>query len=324
MAQNGYPNRTGKAPDEYTTSIIGNRSVEFIRARGGDGTRQQPFLLVAATRAPHSPQTPAPWHSSSFPNATNPRTPAFNASRLSHHVGFVASEPPITDEEAASFDEDFRNRWRTLQSVDDLVEGIMAELEAQGLLNRTFIFYSSDNGFHMGHMNLGFGKSHHYEFDTRLPFLARGPLIVPGSAPTFLASNVDVAPTFVELSGWQDGRGGRVPPLMDGRSMVSQLLTLPVEQQQESAEGNSNSDQARAWRNKGLIEYTGLSGWPEGYPHSHKRLNDCPNNTWRARAALQEWRPRARLRQQQRALRRVYYSNRLALQRRELSRALRP
>jgi arylsulfatase A-like enzyme len=135
-------------------------------------------------------------------------------------------------------------------------------------------------------MNLGAGKSHHYEFDTRLPFLARGPLIVPGSAPTFLASNVDVAPTFVELSGWQDGSGARVPPLMDGRSLVPQLLTLPAEQQHEatvsSSESGSNAAPLRAWRSKGLIEFTGLSGWPAGYPRPAKRLNDCPNNTWRA------------------------------------------
>jgi N-acetylglucosamine-6-sulfatase len=143
-AQNGYLNRTGKLPNEYTTAIIGNRSVEFIRARGMDGARQQPFLLVAATRAPHSPQTPAPWYKHNFPNATNPRTPAFNATDLGDHVGFVASQPPITQKETAAFDEEFRNRWRTLQSVDDLVAGIVAELEAQGLLNRTYIFYSSD------------------------------------------------------------------------------------------------------------------------------------------------------------------------------------
>ena len=59
-------------------------------------------------------------------------------------MGFVASQPPITQKETAAFDEEFRNRWRTLQSVDDLVAGIVAELEAQGLLNRTYIFYSSD------------------------------------------------------------------------------------------------------------------------------------------------------------------------------------
>ena len=57
--------------------------------------------------------------------------------------------------------------------MDDLVEAVVTELERQHLLNSTYVFYSSDHGFHMGHMRLGFGKSHHYEFDTRVPMMAR-------------------------------------------------------------------------------------------------------------------------------------------------------
>jgi hypothetical protein len=118
--QNGYLNHTGKGPDEYTTSIVGNRnrSVAWIRERGAAARAgsKQPFLLVAATRAPHSPETPAPWYKDEFPDATNPRTPAFNATgaALKDHVGFVANNPPITEAEAAAFDQIFRNRWRTL------------------------------------------------------------------------------------------------------------------------------------------------------------------------------------------------------------------
>ena len=44
-------------------------------------------------------------------------------------------------------------------------------------------------------MRLGYGKRHHYEFDTRVPFLIRGPGITPGSQPQWLVGNVDFAPT---------------------------------------------------------------------------------------------------------------------------------
>lgn len=53
----------------------------------------------------------------------------------------------------------------------------------------------SDHGFHLGHMRLGYGKRHHYEFDARVPFLIRGPGITPGSQPQWLVGNVDFAPT---------------------------------------------------------------------------------------------------------------------------------
>lgn len=41
-------------------------------------------------------------------------------------------------------------RWRTLLSVDDLVEKVVKKLEAQGELENTYIFFTSDNGYHTG------------------------------------------------------------------------------------------------------------------------------------------------------------------------------
>lgn len=41
-------------------------------------------------------------------------------------------------------------RWRTLLSVDDLVEKIVKRLEVRGELDNTYIFFTSDNGYHTG------------------------------------------------------------------------------------------------------------------------------------------------------------------------------
>jgi hypothetical protein len=53
---------TGSAPEDYTTSIVGNRTVRFIHEVAAASLVEggKPFLAVAATRAPHGPQTPAP------------------------------------------------------------------------------------------------------------------------------------------------------------------------------------------------------------------------------------------------------------------------
>lgn len=44
----------------------------------------------------------------------------------------------------------FLYRWQTLLSVDDLIEKLVKKLEVNGELDNTYIFYTSDNGFHTG------------------------------------------------------------------------------------------------------------------------------------------------------------------------------
>lgn len=41
-------------------------------------------------------------------------------------------------------------RWRTLLSVDDMMENVVNILQKKNLLDNTYIVFSSDNGFHLG------------------------------------------------------------------------------------------------------------------------------------------------------------------------------
>lgn len=146
---NGTEYYSGSRPEEYTTSIIGNYSVNFIHdvAAGAAGGKPiKPFHLVIGPRAPHNPMTPAEWYMDSLPGLRVPRTAAYNYSAVGH-VPFIAEEPPLSSHDEARLDKQFNDRWRTLLSVDDLVGDVVAALEETGLAANTYVFYSSECDF---------------------------------------------------------------------------------------------------------------------------------------------------------------------------------
>lgn len=225
------------------------------------------------------------------------RTPAWNSTGRDekNHVDWVTSNGPISTHEARDFDESNTLRWRTLLSVDDLVDAVIASLRALDLLHTTYVMYSSDNGYHLGHMRLPDGKNHFYEFDSRVPFLVRGPGVAAGTTPLRLAGNVDLAPTLLTLAGFNPTRDA---PQMDGRSILAWLLEGTVTTNKdivlehsgvlddvgvEDGAGSTSTRVAAAeaapWRSAFLLEFSGLKEWPT---HAGTRINDCPNNTWRA------------------------------------------
>jgi arylsulfatase A-like enzyme len=110
-------------------------------------------------------------------------------------------------------------------------------LKQSGELEDTYIFFTSDNGFHLGEHRLGAGKWTAYEEDIRIPLIVRGPGMPQGKTLDQMVLDNDLAPTFADLAGV------KTPPFVDGRSLKPLLDDHPTP--------------LKDWRQRFLIESVG-------------------------------------------------------------------
>jgi N-acetylglucosamine-6-sulfatase len=115
----------------------------------------------------------------------------------------------------------YRKRLESLQAVDEMVGDLVDALASQGSLDDTYIFYTSDNGYHQGLHRLTSGKSTAYEEDIKVPYVVRGPGVPAGRTLDHMVLNNDLAPTFAELGGVSAAQ------FVDGRSLVPLLDSTP-------------------------------------------------------------------------------------------------
>lgn len=253
----------------YNTAIVGNYTVDYIRSVPHD----KPFFVFAAPHAPHVgangqggagvSATPAKWYDKReiFGGVKAPRQPNYNFSGTDFHW-LIAQQPPIRPgPEEEWIDELMRNRWRTLLSVDDMISAVVGALEETGVLNNTWVLFTSDHGQNLGHYRLPSCKLNVYEHDVRVPLLVRGPGLPPGTVIDALAGNTDLAPTILALAGGE----AAVNPLMDGKSLAG-LLTP----------GGGVPVHGEHWaRTEYLIEYNSLGEVERGAPVNCGRGNTC-------------------------------------------------
>jgi arylsulfatase A-like enzyme len=223
----------GSAPADYLTDVLAERARRFVAEWSG----RRPFFLLLAPYAPHKPYVPAPRHAGDFADQRAPRTPGFDESDVADKPRRIRRLPRLSARDVAALDAIHRDRLRSLAAVDEMVGDLLDELAARGELERTYLVFTSDNGYHLGQHRLPAGKFTAYEEDVRVPLIVRGPGVVPGATRHHLVSQVDVAPTLAELGG------ARLGLPSDGRSFAPLL--------------RATAPPASAWRQLTLLEQFG-------------------------------------------------------------------
>ncbi|KAI9654214.1 MAG: hypothetical protein M1821_006742 [Bathelium mastoideum] len=198
----------------YSTDILAEKAYGFL---DDAVSAQNPFFLTIAPVAPHSnvkfsghdqpiqdqivgfdTPLPAQRHAHLFPDVKIPRTDHFNPEKYSG-VSWIRDLPRQNESNVAYNDHFYRQRLRALQAVDELVDGIFSRLEQYGILDNTYVFYSTDNGYHIGQHRLQPGKECGFEEDINIPLIVRGPSVPEGITTDIVTSHTDLASTFLQI-----------------------------------------------------------------------------------------------------------------------------
>jgi arylsulfatase A-like enzyme len=240
VAGNGYPefnydlNENGKlvhhgnTAADYLTDVLSGLGQAFIKQSSA-----KPFMIEIASFAPHAPYTPAPRHAALFAGLTYPRTPAFASRPTATDPAWMQALPALTAAQITNMNHAFRLRAQAVQAVDEMIGALRQALTASGHDKDTYIFFGSDNGYHMGEHSQLPGKMTAFNTDIHVPLIVIGPGVPAGLTIDKIAQNIDLCPTFAELGQAQ------APATVNGHSLV-QLL---------------HGEVVADWRNVALIEH---------------------------------------------------------------------
>jgi choline-sulfatase len=175
----------------------------FDHARQRPG---EPFFLVASFTSPHDPwELPRRYWDRYDPAAIDlPAVPAMPLEEADPHSRRLRAMCGI--DEASLSDEQIRHArhayFAAISYVDERIGQVLAALTESGLEDDTVVVFTADHGEMLGERGLWY-KMAFFEDSARVPLVVRGPahLVRPGARVAAPVSQLDLAPTLLELCG---------------------------------------------------------------------------------------------------------------------------
>jgi len=210
-------------PGKHLSEVMVDQARDFL-----DGVPAgQPFCLSISFKAPHSGQGYLGYDSEpdlrpfyagvTIPYPATARPELFDAlPEFLRRSNARTSYWKLRYSTPEKFQTTMRDYYALITGADRAIGRIRDELARRGLADNTAIVFLSDNGDMTGDHMLG-GKELLYDASLRVPMIVfdpRAPKAARGQRRPELATNVDVAPTLLDLAG------APVPATMQGRSLV--------------------------------------------------------------------------------------------------------
>jgi choline-sulfatase len=193
--------------EDFADTYIGRRATEFIENIPDDF----PWHMFVSFVGPHDPFDPPTEYGDKYRHAEMPPAIADNMDGKPEWVKRRVVD--ISPEEIAITQ---RQYCAATELIDDQIGEMLRALEQRGMLDNTYIIYSSDHGEMLGDHGL-YTKSVAYEASLRVPLLVAGPGIAGNRISDSLVELIDLNPTICDLAGVP------VLPRIDARSIAPVL-----------------------------------------------------------------------------------------------------
>ncbi len=196
-------------PGKHSSELLSDTAIDYLKNREGD----DPFYLYLSYLAPHDPRTMP----EKFKNMYDPAQITLPENCAAEHP-FLFGVETIRDETLcpyprteASLKKELAEYYGMITHLDHELGRVLAELEAQHLLEDTIVLFAADNGLAIGSHAL-MGKQNHYEESVRVPLIFAGPDIAAGKQVDQQVYLLDIFPTLCEMTGLA------IPASVEGKS----------------------------------------------------------------------------------------------------------
>jgi len=193
--------------DAFEDAYIGRRAAEWLERVPDDF----PWFYFCSFVGPHDPFDPPHEYAERYQSAAMPPAvrnplkgkPAWHSRRVVH-----ASAEDVAVSR--------RQYCGAIELIDTYVGQILDALQRRGMLENTYVVYTSDHGEMLGDHGM-YTKSVPYEPAMRVPLIIAGPGIPGGTVSHALIELIDLNPTLCELAGLPQQEN------LDARSFVHTL-----------------------------------------------------------------------------------------------------
>ncbi|MCB0876460.1 MAG: sulfatase-like hydrolase/transferase [Solirubrobacterales bacterium] len=226
----------GDGPRQYVTRDLHRRTNAVLRELTGSGS---PFYLQIDELAPHSDHLarrvcarsalPGPRGFAGIrglPGVHLPANPARERS-VADKPAYIRRLPRVDDAQREAIQRRMRCRAAAIHEADRGIGNVVSLLRRHGELGDTVFVFYSDNGFFDGQHRIAKSKGLPYEPSIRVPAMIRVPPQLLGARPPRRfrrpTSNIDVAPTILDLAGAEPCVGDGDCRRLDGRSIAAGL-----------------------------------------------------------------------------------------------------